>query len=832
MVFASATRDADAERAAAVEKAIAEGNGEEALERAQLALEYVADSYELYELASRAAEAAGELDLALWFLRRSRNLAEELEEDERPSKAWLEEIDSRRALLDPRHGTYDASMEVFAQACFELGKSAARRDLWANAVELFEACKGTSLEKDALKELAKIYKKDDAVDALIASGLDIEFEDPKQKKSRAWIEKEDLKRSAWDKRHEATARGGYEVQSNVGYEFTQQMAQAVDQVNLFLRKTYQHKVQGQRMRDCKVYLHKDQEEMFAVWNSKFGPFSGGVMAFFAPGDNIVVAFDQRSRGDTTQDTMETVSHELSHQFLRDITKNLVPAWINEGSACYLEGTVLLDNGRVIANLVAEGRLESLVQMFGMLEGNRGALMNPADPESKYLENVITYFQPGSYSGAYYPWGWGLVYFMRNYENELGERIYQEPFEEYVATFKSGGKRALKEEFVEQFVTGVGVDGVETFDDFYEYWKAWIRDLEKEHFGGEEVIGQLLERAEVQLENGYLENALETFGRVLRKDRRQIVALWYSAEANRELGNDDVAMYYYRKVVEWANAQIGIAASEDTGEGTTAVYRVPGIGKTAEELLEEAYGRMMKVNDDITIGLREATTTLRDELVSLADAYATEESMPRMSLATLSRVEDLVGPSGPQLNLQAQVLESDELDLRQRRRLRVDDGLASWGQVGNSFEADGEAIVGRSPHIAYATYADLPAEEYRFEVTLQLLDSVGTEGKVIGIFIGAGVGERKIVGWESFGNSLVRLDVGPEGPELDGKICSLGLGDGEPVVLAMDVSPDGVTFYVDGEEVGSHRYDADEVAGRIGLVVQGAEARFSDMRMIY
>jgi hypothetical protein len=815
---------ASRDRLASVEAAITEGRGDEALAAARMALEWVPDSVELLAAAGRAARAADQLDLALWYTLRARRALSELDSDDWPAGLTLESLDGLWAELDPRFDEYTAALERFATVCFELGKSAVRRSLWANAVELFEACRGTSLEGDARKQLDKIYKKDDAIDALIASGLEIDFEDPAVKKSRNWIEREDSKHADWEKRYEIDTRGGYTIETNVGYEYAHEIARAMDQVNVFLRDMYQHKVQGQRMRGCRILIHKTRDDFFQNWQQLgIGPGVGG---FFSPNDNMIVSYDYRSTGETTQDTMETLCHELSHQFLRDVTKNLVPAWINEGIACYFEGTVLLDNGKVIANLVPDGRLRSLRSMIS----------------NDYFDvrDIITYFQPGSYQGAYYPYGWGLIYFMRNYENSRGERIYRPFFDEYVETFKGGGKRSLLEEFVENFVGGPGVDGVSEFDQFYLHWKKWILDLYETHFGGEEVVAELRRKAEVQKDNGFAENALETFGRVLRKDRKDPFSLWHLAEINRELDREDVAMYYYRRVVEWANSQIDDTADE---AGTRAEFRVPGLEKTAVELREEAYARMGEINEDITVGIRAANTALHDDLLAMARGYVDEDELPYMGLMALDRTQELVGPSAPQLALGDLIRESGKVDLRKVRRLWIDDELTRWLRDSSEYSADGLELVGEALTLAYATYAEMPPEEYRLEVTISVDREAGEPHAVAGLFLGAsagedagnqengGQGERKLIAWDASVDHLVRITDGPRGPAFEERIAPLDLGDGKPHVIALDISEREVVTYIDDEKVGQKQYRKGELNGIVGLVVQGCRARFSELRMI-
>src|SRR5262249_38779145 len=145
-----------------------------------------------------------------------------------------------------------------------------------------------------------------------------------------------------------------------------------------------------------------------------------------------------------------------------ISADLIPAWLNEGTASYFEGARLRTNGSVETNLIPEERLFYLEK--SLKEGQ---------PK---LKDVVSFYKPGSYEGSYYPFGWGLVYFLLNYEDDKCERVYVQPYQDYIAAYSSGGKHDVLGRFVEYFVTKPKQPGVATFEDFEKRWSNWILDL--------------------------------------------------------------------------------------------------------------------------------------------------------------------------------------------------------------------------------------------------------------------------------------------------------------------------------------------------------------------
>src|SRR5678810_546011 len=84
-----------------------------------------------------------------------------------------------------------------------------------------------------------------------------------------------------------------------------------------------------------------------------------------------------------------------------------PSWLNEGTASFFEGASAMADGRVLWPDAPIDRLQTLNMMLG------GMTFGGKAPK---LVDVIGWNQPRSYDAEYYPWGWGLVYFMQQYED--------------------------------------------------------------------------------------------------------------------------------------------------------------------------------------------------------------------------------------------------------------------------------------------------------------------------------------------------------------------------------------------------------------------------------
>ncbi|HKX46690.1 MAG TPA: DUF1570 domain-containing protein, partial [Planctomycetota bacterium] len=489
--------------------------------------------------------------------------------------------------LDPLAARRQATLDAFAETVFRLAEFAKGRKFYANAVDVYLRCAGSAHAERALRALDKLYENDKALTALLDSGIDVPVETEELRKSPEWIAAEDAKHEDFEEPHEAKS-DLYTIRSNSGYLLTHQVLRAMEQMNYFLREMFDYKTRGGGMRRAFIDIHASKQEFMDAHN--LGANIGG---FFSPSENRIVSYDSRPQGEPLSELWNTLFHEGTHQFVHAISPNLVPAWVNEGTACYFEGTRMLPNGKVEANLIPPNRLESLVQLM--------------DAEAVDVVDVITYFAPGSYSGQFYPYGWGLVYYLRNYEDETGERVYLPFFNEYVATYQSGGNHDVLERWLDYFVRQPKRPGIDSLETWMAQWEAWIRDLHAIHFGGSEQADVLIARARQQVERGKPDHAVETFRWATRKRPGDPAATFELAEVLAAIGQEDAAIYYYRQAGAWADAQ------------PDADAEVPGFDElTAGELSERCLARIGAIYPKLVEGISDARAKFVEEVRALAE----------------------------------------------------------------------------------------------------------------------------------------------------------------------------------------------------------------------
>jgi len=210
-----------------------------------------------------------------------------------------------------------------------------------------------------------------------------------------------------------------------------------------------------------VKVHVDKAAMAGDW-------AGGGAApegWWSPGSNEVVTYDTRNVSDPNRKPsldpmMTTLFHEASHQFMSLLAKGgYTPAWINEGTATFFEGTVAMADGRVLWPGVASDRLRDLVRELGA-----------GTPTAR---DTIAYAGAGSYSVEYYAFGWGLCWFLQQYEDpKTLEYVYRPLYAEYRAKVIQRGGEPMKV-FEEVFLGRKSPLGHATFEDFERTWKDWI-----------------------------------------------------------------------------------------------------------------------------------------------------------------------------------------------------------------------------------------------------------------------------------------------------------------------------------------------------------------------
>lgn len=214
-----------------------------------------------------------------------------------------------------------------------------------------------------------------------------------------------------------------------------------------------------------IRIHPTQERMGAAG----GP--PGASGYWSPGERTVVAYDTRSDGGGTGSLdwmMEVLFHEASHQFTTMLEManegRQVPTWMNEGTASFFEGAVAMADGRVLWPRAAQKRLDVLVWQL-----QSGA----SDPKTPSVKEVVSYPGPGSYPAEYYTFGWGLAYFLQQYEDpKTFEFVYRPGYARYRGEVLAAGGEPYK--LFEALFSGPQSPLQHAnFEEFAAFWRQWI-----------------------------------------------------------------------------------------------------------------------------------------------------------------------------------------------------------------------------------------------------------------------------------------------------------------------------------------------------------------------
>jgi hypothetical protein len=761
------------------------------LERIETELEFKPDDVELLEQAARAAAEDDDKDTALWYAKMARDLAVGDSKQKKRVKA-LDEF--MLGLGAPESGS-DALLDEYAKEVFALARTCERRKLYANAVDLLVRCKGTRYEKEARKKLEKLYGNKKAVEALLASGIEIP-EKPATKKDPAWIIKEDAKHSSWDKAWEVEGKN-YTIITNVGYEMAHLIHDAMDQMNIKLRSVFKYKERGGGMRRCVIKVYKTQEEFM----EKEEIDSRSTLGFFSPGQFYIVTFDPRSGGGSLTELWDTLFHEVAHQFKHSVTTNLLPGWGNEGMACYFEGARLLASGSVKTNLVPESRLKDL-QSF----------IKAGTPT---VRETITYFEPGSYDGKYYPMGWGLMYYLLNYENEKSERIYVPIYKAWWETYTGGKKHDVQDRWEEYFIAEANIPGISTLKEFESHWHEWITELGSVHNGGPEQADKMIERARKQIANGFPENALESYEIALEKRPSDPVALHELAKLQLSLEHMDSGMYNLRRLLSMSRGQV---------DAETAVE---GMDQSWEELASEVIATMTEVDKHVGKGSAESGATFAASILTASVAFS-EAGYPRNAMYLLQNANTVLGGDGRLTSRITEIGSEEQVNLERWRRLLVPDDLEGWEASPDYSVLDGGNLSVNTGRMASASRMKEMPEDYRYEVWIE--PKSGGDGPVYGLVLGSNhqTGLRIFAYLPNSGIAgLFTLKGGPVQLKL---LKKPKLEDEDILRFAVEVSGRDVKFFLNDQDLGSTKLRPDHVRGGVGAFVQDGEAIISEMRV--
>jgi hypothetical protein len=252
----------------------------------------------------------------------------------------------------------------------------------------------------------------------------------------------------------------YKFACNLEPDVVKRLGAVMDDIHAFYVQVY-FDGDARKAQSAKptIRVHPTKAKMLGNWQGGGSTPEG----WWSPGSNEVITFDTRTQSGTLDDMLVTLFHESSHQFMTLVSRGgFTPAWLNEGTASFFEGTVAMADGRVLWPGPALGRLRNLT---ADLRANKTGGLTAHD--------VVSYAEPGSYGAEYYAWGWGLVYFLQEYEDpKTLEYVYRPLYSEYRAKIIQRGGDPMKV-FEEVFLGKASPLGHATFAAFEADWRRWI-----------------------------------------------------------------------------------------------------------------------------------------------------------------------------------------------------------------------------------------------------------------------------------------------------------------------------------------------------------------------
>lgn len=563
--------------------------------------------------------------------------------------------DARRALAelvttaDPLRKRFDALRRSYVGKLLELANRQMDRASWHSArAMLVEAIATDPEHPDLAAGLERIKLEG-------GNELAVEDEtggsDPLAGVTPEWVAAQDQLHAKWDDPWTEETEH-YRIRTDAGYRMLRTVANAMEQMHQFYRIFHQYKVDGGGVPQAGVFIFKNRDEYKKL---------GAAPTDWAGGHwdgSKVVTYDQRGgEGDgSLRDTLQVLFHEASHQFTSLAGGSTVPAWLNEGMASFFEGTRLLSNGKVDWNLVAGGRLYPLVDEL-------------RKPDRNHLANVIR-GEVDDYR-VYYPWGWGIVYYLYNAEDETGRLLYRPLMKEYFQEYNGSDHLGR---FTEYFIQRAKVPGVKTLDDFEKRFVDAMFRLEAEDKGEVDAARAYEERGDLQVALADWPRAVELYDRALQRDPDHPDVLWKLAFALERAGLEDRAAGTLR---QWMSV---VDLDDDHGE-------------LAEARRAEAEKRILKL-DDLARRLASAREDFHAQSVALATEYRAK-GFPRTALRVLQGPATAQPPSAAARELYFAIQDESGVGLESWKLLFDEQDLKGfYGDGLDSFRVVDGTIVGR------------------------------------------------------------------------------------------------------------------------------------------
>ncbi len=812
-------------QAAEAKTAMRKGDHEAAEAAWRTLLEFDPNSAQALQGMAEVASAAGDADAEALALRELVELwRPQVEAGDAKLARELSKVEERRAEIDPFAGEAAELLTDHRKALEELGKAYLEAGLHANAMVTW-AKVATLVPPGSPEERAAL----EAIETCLSEGEDFvaKIDVPRREiggKDEAWIAEHDDKTSKWSRAAERETRH-YRVKTNAGWRMLNAAADAMESVHAFYREVWgivpdppvgrpDPELRDITISPIALNIYRTKEEYLK--RSGAPEWSGGVFK----GDEVATYdYSGGTDGESWRDSLKTLFHEASHQFMREAVGN-VPSFVNEGVACLFEGIDILPNGTIVRDQPVMSRLNDLEQRI-----RRGQLRTLRDVMDPVKGNEPSFYSPR----------WGLFYYLRMCVDDQGAYIYRDLLDDYIYEFKKGTPGNTVEHFEELLLEPTADStGVATFDEFEKAWKQWILDLKRSLSEKDERAEEFRKKARIAGLKKDHASALRFHERILDLDPGDIDALHGVAEAATALEATDRAVYAWRRFLD--------ASEEDDARRAAAEKQVQRLDPQAAAWTDARNG-------------------LVGGMARLAQQYD-QEGMPLMAMRVGYDV------------LELDAYEASARALVSRLERETGRSVIRWERLFNGYDLSGwRAAGGESPF--YVTRdnqlesdyglvfdSDRPTGEdegvslYRnlfldrvvrgdwsFEARL----NASPDWEIVGLCFGVkdsehyeaivlrktGSGPEQNVDFGSFDGGWTFRGDGSYKAEYDmdsqdGVLVRIDV-KGREVSVTIDGEP--VTVVVDGKNRSSIEYPSEALRGDVGLLCSRGVTRFRDLRLL-
>jgi hypothetical protein len=486
-----------------------------------------------------------------------------------------------------------------------------------------------------------------------------------RRRSPGWVDRQNEKHADWENAFKRKTRH-YSIITNISYEFFETVSVVMEDMFAFYRLIYRYKGGAPKVT---LAIHRKRSDFDKYCHENLGwSLPTGVGGWFFDQEMMVAAYDRTEGEGSLTDLYRVLFHEASHQFMYLITQKKTkidpPTWLNEGTASYFEGCELKSDGTIVKNNPARGR----VREWEMLEGGE---------RGHTLEEVIR-CPHREYDGSFYSYGWSLVYFLNNYENEAGDLVYRGAYLKYLDSYKKKSPKdpaeAAQEAYdraVKYFITEIKDPEVTDWEAFEGRWRKFTQNVVRETKAGPELADELQERCKRYLQRGDFERA--QIAATQADQKRPLDPETYRLLALAFDGLDQDADALYWMLRHWEH--MWVEGEEDAMS-------------TAEGWMKERGG------EEIVLGFCAANREAYERLGELVDSTV-EEGYPAAAMLFASHAMRAFGIDHPRILDRIDELEQEAgMDLRPWRKAFPHGPEANRSRAGREavlYETDGVAL---------------------------------------------------------------------------------------------------------------------------------------------